>query len=78
MMDIADLGWSTIFVWLSRRLPDRGSADAVVTFLEEMSGDPNPIPPQYRVVRGNGEMVASGKVDRDHLALVPTSEDGTY
>ena len=78
VIDLASVGWSTVLVWLSRKLPTGEGADAVITFLEEVSRSPDSIGPQYRVVRGDGQVIATGKADRDHLALVPTSEHGTY
>jgi hypothetical protein len=77
-VQLADLGWSTVFVWLSQQAPTAECADAVIAFVEEMSRRPPSVRPQYRVVRSNGELVSAGEAQFDHLALVPTASDGTY
>lgn len=77
-IQLADLGWSTIFIWLSGQLPTPTGADAVVAFVEETSRRPPSVRPQYRVIRGDGELVSTGEAKLDHLALIPTSSDGTY
>lgn len=73
-VDLANLGWSVMWVWLSKRSPTSRTADAIVAFLEETSGNPLPVGPQYRVIRSDGEIVAGGKLDPDHLTLVPPTE----
>lgn len=77
-IQLADLGWSTMFVWLSQQTPTAECADAVIAFIQEMGRRPPSVRPQYRVVRSNGELVAAGEAQLDHLALVPTASDGTY
>lgn len=77
-IDLADLGWSTIFVWCSGIVPTETTANAVISFVEETSGNPSSVGPQYRVIRCNGEIVATGKPDRDNITVVPTSHNGTY
>lgn len=72
-VDLGYLGWSTIWVWLSRQTPDHLTADAVVAFLDECGGDPPTVAPQYRVVRRDGEIVAGGEAQTDPGALVPPS-----
>jgi len=70
-IDLANLGWSTIFVWCSGRIPTADCADAVVAFAEEAGRRPDSVGPQYRVVRSDGQFVTGGKADLDHIALVP-------
>jgi len=76
-VELADLGWWVIYVWLSRKLPTETGANAVVTFYELAGRNPLPVNPQYRVVRGDGELVTSGQADRHHLALVPAPHHRT-
>lgn len=70
-IDLADLGWHVAWVWLSRRMPTETCADELVTFLDFASGRPDTVRPEYRVIRGDGQLVAGGQLDTDHLALVP-------
>ncbi len=70
-VDLADLGWHVAWVWLSRKLPTGDCVDQLVTFLDIASRSPETVRPQYRVIRGDGELVAGGQLDTDHLALVP-------
>jgi transcriptional regulator with XRE-family HTH domain len=77
-VDLANLGWSTIFVWCSGIAPTDITADAVISFVDQTSGYPDTVSPQYRVIRCNGEIVATGKPDDNNIALIPTSRDGTY
>lgn len=72
-IDLADLGWSTIFVWLCWQLPTDDSADAVVAFIDEMRRNPPAVRQQYRVIRSDGDFVSGGAADLDNLALVPPS-----
>lgn len=75
-VDLANLGWSTIYVWCSRRPIQPDAADAVVAFSEEASRRPSSVRPQYRVVRSDGELVATGKAQLDDIALEPSPRRG--
>ncbi len=68
-----DRGWHLLFVWDQRRCPvGRGAYDYLIGFLEETSRDPAAAR-QYRVIRGNGELTATGSADDDEWPLVPPS-----
>lgn len=71
---LTDRGWHVFYVWLARYTsavwPSLG--EDLVAFLEAAQRDPSPIG-QYRVVRGSGELVTSGRGDLHELAVVPAS-----
>ena len=70
---ILDAGWHVIFVWNHDRTPlDAGAADHIVSFCEAASGDPSSVR-EYRVVRGDGQLIASGRADDDELTRIPAS-----
>lgn len=77
-VQLADLGWSTLFVWMGLELPTEATADAVVAFFEETGRRPDSVRPEYRVIRCDGEVVAGGEANLDNIPLEPTSSDGTY
>lgn len=69
---LTDRGWHVVYVWVTEAHPlQEAVADEVVAFLEGPGFDPA-TPGQYRVVRGCGELVASGCGDVDHWAGVRT------
>jgi hypothetical protein len=70
-IQLADLGWWTIWVWCSRVLPTAPCADEVVAFHDLAERDPGAVRPQYRVVRSTGELVAGGEANAGQIALVP-------
>lgn len=74
-VDLAHLGWSTVFMWCSERPIQPDAADAVVAFVEEAGRRPASVGPQYRVIRSDGELVATGKAEYDNIALEPPPRD---
>lgn len=62
---LTDWGWHVIYIWVSpgHILTDRAIKD-VVTFTQTANRNPAGIG-QYRVIRGSGELVASGCGDLD-------------
>lgn len=70
-VDLADSGWSTLWVWLGHEMPDALTADAVVSWLEEVRRYPPTIRAKYRVIRRNGDVVATGEAQFDQIAAVP-------
>lgn len=73
---ILDRGWVLVFVWdLKRCKIGPAAADYLITLAEEARRDPSLVG-QYRVIRGDGELVAGGSVDDDEFPLVPPSVRG--
>jgi hypothetical protein len=75
VVDLGNLGWCCIFVWLAGELPTNLSADAIITFVEEVNRNPLTVTPQYRVIRRSGETAAAGKSQLNEIALVPLTGD---
>lgn len=46
------------------------AADYIVAFLKKMRRQPS-LPSQYRMIRGTGQLVASGSVHDKHISLIP-------
>lgn len=67
---LANLGWTSLFVWLARQMPDESTADAVIAYVEGTRCRPLTVSPEYRVIRRNGEMVSTGEAKLDQIALV--------
>jgi len=63
---ICDRGWLLAYVWISARsfLLLHEAADYLVSLVEQAKCDPSLVG-QYRVIRGTGEFVAQGRLDRD-------------
>lgn len=57
------------------RICEARVADYVVAYVEAARSDPSLIG-KYRVVRGAGELIASGCVEDDHLSIMPTFTTG--
>lgn len=71
---ILNAGWSLLFIWNQKRVPLGPQAfDYLVTFLEETSINPPPVG-EYRVIRGDGQLITFGSADDDEFPLVPPSE----
>ena len=47
------------------------TSDYAITFFEEIRSNPTFIP-QYRMIRGNGEFMASGCLKNNHLSVIPS------
>jgi len=73
---ILDAGWHLLFVWDTPTYPlGEGAADYVLAFLEFTRQNPTAIR-EYRVIRGDGELVAEGTVDNYDLARIPAARSG--
>ncbi len=70
-VNLANLGWNTIYVWCSHIVPDEGAAQEVISFYDHVRGNPQTIRPQYRVIRSNGDTVASGQSDFYDITTEP-------
>jgi very-short-patch-repair endonuclease len=69
---ILDQGWALLFVWNheGRSALREGATNYVVTFLDEVRRDPSLIG-EYRVIAGDGQLLARGRADDDEFPLVP-------
>jgi len=68
---IFNAGWSLIFIWSTSYYPaNRFGYEKVVELVDELSADPAPRG-QYRVIRGDGDLVASGGKGDDFTLVYP-------
>jgi hypothetical protein len=69
---ILNVGWHLAFVWdfEGRSALTEHAADSVVAFLDEVRRHP-PTVGQYRVIAGDGELLATGGADDREFALKP-------
>lgn len=69
---ILDEGWHLVMVWdyEGRSALGSGAADYLISFLEEVRRNP-PATSQYRVVTGQGEILAASGREDDKFPLVP-------
>lgn len=73
---ILDSGWSVVFVWSTHYMPlTRTGGQKVVALVKKARRNP-PSPGQYWVVRGDGEVMSTGRADDDDFAVVlPTQRN---
>lgn len=72
---LLDSGFDVLYIWsaFSYRVTS-GTAEHVIAFMEETSRNPAG-PRRYRVIRGNGHLVAEFQADRDEIPdIVPISD----
>lgn len=74
---LLDRGWVCCIVWCEGPVDLHAIADYVVALHQEASSNPS-LRGQYRVVRGDGELVASGSDDLDKLTLIPPRGRGAH
>lgn len=69
---ILDEGWHLVMVWdyEGRSALSGGAADYLVTFMDQVRWNP-PATCQYRVIAGNGELLAARGREDDEFPLVP-------
>lgn len=69
---ILNAGWHLAFVWNHEgdSALTEGAADYVVSFLDEIRREP-PTVGQYRVISGDGQLLAAGGCEDDKFPLVP-------
>jgi very-short-patch-repair endonuclease len=74
---ILDEGWHLVFVWNNKGTSPltEKAADYVIAFLDEIRRDP-PAIGQYRVITGNGQLLATGSREDDKFPLVPPPRGG--
>lgn len=70
---ILNAGWHMLFIWDLKKAPlCIEAADYVIAWAQQASGNPSTVR-QYRVIRGDGKLMASGSADDQHFPLVPPS-----
>lgn len=69
---ILNEGWHLVFAWDHEgdSALACGAADYIVAFLNQVRRDP-PSVSQYRVISGNGQLLAAGSADDNKFTLVP-------
>lgn len=70
---ILDQGWTMVFLWSTANCPMTPAvADYVVAVVDEVRRNPALIG-EYRVVRGDGYLIASGRANDDEFAGIPSA-----
>lgn len=74
---LLNAGWSVLYVWIDpkRSAFTNDGAQEVVTFVDAMRRD-EPHPRQYRVIRGNGDLVSTGGGNTDDFTDIVTRGGG--
>lgn len=73
---ILNEGWMLLFVWAIRRAPLCVEAGEYIVALADEARRNPALRGQYRVIRGDGKLVASGCADDNEFPLVPPSVRG--
>lgn len=69
---ILDRGWPMIFVVVNRQFPiGPRLADEIIAHADQMRRDPA-LATEYRVIRGDGQFLTSGRADDAEITIVPT------
>ena len=75
---ILNSGFALIYVWANSQRPmESGAADYIIAFTQEFSRNPSLIG-QYRVIRCDGKLLASGSVNDNNLTGILTPVSGTF
>jgi len=71
---LLDRGLTIVVIWTDKRRYPLGieAADYVAALIKQASGDPS-MRGKYWVIRGDGQEVAAGETDVDHLTLKPAN-----
>lgn len=68
-------GWSLCFVWSTINHPmTAAAAEHVIAYANKVSRDPSALG-EYRVIRGDGNLIASGRCEDDEFAGIPPARD---
>ena len=69
---ILNSGWSLLFIWNQDgpAAMSKGAPKYVVSYIEEVSRDPSLVG-EYRVISGNGKLLAAGRSEDNEFPLVP-------
>lgn len=72
---IADAGWALLFVWNTANYPlTLAASDYLRTFVKEARINPSLIG-EYRVIRGDGQLVSVGRADGEQFTVIPPARD---
>lgn len=75
MKYILNQGWSLVYLWATTNHPMTGAAaEYCVAFAQEVSRTPSLIG-EYRVIRGDAHLIASGRDELDEFALEVSARD---
>lgn len=67
---ILNAGWNLLFIWDLKKAPlCVEAADYAIAYAKQASRNPSLVG-EYRVIRGDAQLMASGGVDEDHFTLV--------
>jgi hypothetical protein len=67
---LCDRGWLVVYVWVTRYgFMDEGAANYVAALCDAAKSDPSLVG-EYRVIRGTGELIASGRPDGDEWTAI--------
>jgi hypothetical protein len=72
LIDLLDMGWFVLVVWIRPRLkelPSIGAVNYTIALSETLDGQPTSVS-QYRVIRSCGELVSAGCLDSDELTTI--------
>lgn len=73
---ILNAGWTILVIAVSKLYPiTNETADYIATFIQRARRDPS-LRRQYRMIRGDLEFMASGRLDDDEISIVPTFTRG--
>lgn len=73
---ILNQGWAMAFVWATANCPmTREVADQVVTYANQIGREPALIG-EYWVLRGDGQLIATGGTESDEIAFIPAARHG--
>src|SRR5690606_21844214 len=74
-----DRGWNVYIIWDYAHVHalSRSVTGDLIPFIERSRRDPT-FRGQYRVVWGNGQLIASGSSEDDDLTLIPSGARGDY
>ena len=72
-VDLAEFGWHTAYIWISKRRPLTAAGIAeLVANAERLDGNPA-AGRKYVVVGGSGELVSAGHLYPEQRAVIPTA-----
>lgn len=76
---LLDSGWAVVIVWVdNRRYPlSVAAADYIAAFVQETRRNPA-LRGQYRVIRGDGEVVASDRFNVEDFSRIPAGGSGKH
>lgn len=75
---LLNTGWNMLFIWNTDRSGFNISiTDYIITFLDECRSNPA-APRQYRVLRGDGNLLSRGSIDDDNISVIAKGFKGGH